>query len=988
MVAILEKSDAAQGFEQIIDFLSGSYIHHALTVNPHVYISCIKQFWNTAMVKRSGDVTRLQALVDKKRIVITKEVVCEILQLNDAEGVICLPNDEIFAGLERMGYEKPSTKLTFYKAFFSTQWKFFIHTILHSLNAKRTSWNEFSSAMASALICLSLGQRVGKGFLGVETPLFETMLAVRDVAEEAEAHILAQGDDVQEHAEEEVATDVVPPTPTSPLPSSPVIPSSPPHQSPSLTQSQATEGSSHLVQQVLDTCSALVLRVEGLENANAAQQLEIIKLKARVKKLEKLNKTDEGVELVVDQEKNAKVEGRQADKQAEIYNIDLDHSSKVLSMKEHDTEVVAASTPIPAAKPKTLKIAAAPVVSTRRRKGVTREEMEKEDEEIIKSINETPTQKGSDEEPTDVGSPGVIVYGYDRLLMHPVALPSPDYVPGSEHPPYPDYDHPLPVDASLTTLSLGYVADSDWEEDLEEDPEEDHADYPTDGGDCDDEPFDDDDDDDHTNEEDEEAFEDENDNEEEDEHLALVYSSAVPVIDHVPSAGDIEAFEIRPEIPTPFPSEAEVTRLLALPTLPPSPLTLLSSLLKALDEGYSSKNYVRKFLRALHPKWRAKVMAIEESKDLTSLSLDKLIRNLKVHEMIIKKDSEIAKAKVERKSLALKAKKGYSDEECLTSRSEDEEYPMAIRDFKKLFKRRGRFMRRPESSYWRMSKTLKDKNRRAFVGGSWSDSGEEDDEKVNNETYLVAQASSEICLGVDVEPDEWIEDSGCSKHITGNQKLFSTYKAYNGGNVIFVINLRGNIIGKGRGIRKKGLYVMKLENKPKDKICLVTIDENSTLWHRRLGYTNMRLIQLLTSEELDRNLPKLKFDQHFSDFCKFRKQVHASHKAKNIVSATRYLELLHMDLFNSSAARSYGGNRYTLVIVDDYSRYTWTRFLTDKIEAFDQFEIFNKKIQNQLGCTIVSIRTDHGREFDNEVQFGEFCNANGITHNFSAPRTS
>ncbi|GJZ20090.1 zf-CCHC domain-containing protein [Tanacetum coccineum] len=67
--------------------------------------------------------------------------------------------------------------------------------------------------------------------------------------------------------------------------------------------------------------------------------------------------------------------------------------------------------------------------------------------------------------------------------------------------------------------------------------------------------------------------------------------------------------------------------------------------LKALDEGYSSKNYVRKFIRALHPKWRAKVAAIEESKDLTSLSLDELIENLKVHKMIIKKDSKIVKAK-------------------------------------------------------------------------------------------------------------------------------------------------------------------------------------------------------------------------------------------------------------------------------------------------------------------------------------------------------
>ncbi|GKF54751.1 hypothetical protein Tco_0165091, partial [Tanacetum coccineum] len=124
--------------------------------------------------------------------------------------------------------------------------------------------------------------------------------------------------------------------------------------------------------------------------------------------------------------------------------------------------------------------------------------------------------------------------------------------------------------------------------------------------------------------------------------------------------------------------------------------TIITSL-KALDKGYSSKNYVRKFLRALHPKWRAKVTTIEESKDLTSLSLDELIGNLKVHEMIIKKDSEIVKAKGERKSLALKAKKESSDEECSTFGSEDEEYAMAIIDFKKFFKRRGRFVRQPRN---------------------------------------------------------------------------------------------------------------------------------------------------------------------------------------------------------------------------------------------------------------------------------------------------
>ncbi|GJU65090.1 hypothetical protein Tco_1246925 [Tanacetum coccineum] len=172
--------------------------------------------------------------------------------------------------------------------------------------------------------------------------------------------------------------------------------------------------------------------------------------------------------------------------------------------------------------------------------------------------------------------------------------------------------------------------------------------------------------------------------------------------------------------------------------------TIITSL-KTLNEGYSSKNYVRKFLRALHLKWKAKVTTIEESKDLTSLPLDELIGNLKVHEMIIKKDSEIVKGKGERKYLALKAKKKSSDEECSTSGSEDEEYTMAVRDFKKFFKRRERFMRRSKSSHWIMSKTTERQEQRAFVGGSWSDSGEEDDENAKDETCLVAQASSEVC---------------------------------------------------------------------------------------------------------------------------------------------------------------------------------------------------------------------------------------------------
>ncbi|GJS23957.1 hypothetical protein Tco_0452589 [Tanacetum coccineum] len=191
---------------------------------------------------------------------------------------------------------------------------------------------------------------------------------------------------------------------------------------------------------------------------------------------------------------------------------------------------------------------------------------------------------GADEEVSDGGTPRVIVYGYDGLPMQPVAPPSPDYVPGPEHPPsldyvpgpehppspieipfvpepeYPEYlvpsedeapieDQPLPADASPIALSPGYVPDTDPKEDPKEDSEEEHADYPADGGDGDDEPSDDDTDDDDADD-DEEPFEDEDEDEEE-EHLAPADSSAIPMVDPVPSAGDTEAFETDESAPTP-----------------------------------------------------------------------------------------------------------------------------------------------------------------------------------------------------------------------------------------------------------------------------------------------------------------------------------------------------------------------------------------------------------------------------------------------------
>ncbi|GJW36893.1 hypothetical protein Tco_0059813 [Tanacetum coccineum] len=144
-VAFLEKPVESDGFAEIIDFLNASSVHYALTVNPIIYTSSIEQFWATAKVHTVNGVRQVQALVDKKRVIIMESSIQSDLHLEDAGGTDCLPTATIFEELARMGYEKPSQKLTFYKAFFSQQWKFFIHAITQCLSAKSTAWNEFNN---------------------------------------------------------------------------------------------------------------------------------------------------------------------------------------------------------------------------------------------------------------------------------------------------------------------------------------------------------------------------------------------------------------------------------------------------------------------------------------------------------------------------------------------------------------------------------------------------------------------------------------------------------------------------------------------------------------------------------------------------------------------------------------------------------------------------------------------------------------------------
>nr|GEY67876.1 glutamic acid-rich protein-like [Tanacetum cinerariifolium] len=326
-----------------------------------------------------------------------------------------------------MGYKKPSTKLTFYKALFSPQWKFLIYAILQCMSAKRTSWNEFSSSMASAVICLSTGRKfnfskyifdslvrnagsstkfymylrflqlmiqtqVGKGFSGVDTPLIEGMTVAQQADDVVDEGIVGVDVDVVLAAADE---------PSIPSPTPTTQPPPPSQELPSTSQDKI------------------------------AQTLEITKLKQRVKKLERRNKlkvsklrrlkkgeiitnmdVDEDVTLKdvaiiakeVDVEKttefkeNADIQGRQAESQAQIYQIDLEHADKVLSMQDDELEptelkevvevvttaklmtevVTAASATITAATtPITVAAITTAPSAARRRKGVVIKDLEK-----------------------------------------------------------------------------------------------------------------------------------------------------------------------------------------------------------------------------------------------------------------------------------------------------------------------------------------------------------------------------------------------------------------------------------------------------------------------------------------------------------------------------------------------------------------------------------------------------------------------------------
>ncbi|KAG7584165.1 GAG-pre-integrase domain [Arabidopsis suecica] len=282
----------------------------------------------------------------------------------------------------------------------------------------------------------------------------------------------------------------------------------------------------------------------------------------------------------------------------------------------------------------------------------------------------------------------------------------------------------------------------------------------------------------------------------------------------------------------------------------------------------------------------------------------------------------------------------------------------------------------------------------------------------------------------------WYFDSGCSRHMTGTKDYLQDVKKIKGGKVTFGDGGHGDIQGKGktsnaelpqlmnvylvRGLKANLISVSQLCDEGLEvtftKVDCKAFDEagdivlggkrtgnncymwenrttncfsardNLNLWHQRLGHMNTRNLATLVDKEIIRGVPKLKVeDKMICGPCNQGKQVKVQHKKVPDVQTKSALDLVHMDLMGPMQIESIAGKKYVFVLVDDFSRYTWVRFIREKSDTADSFRIWALQLINERGG-IKRIRSDHGGEFQNE-SMKDFCENHGIAHQFSAPRT-
>ncbi|KAJ9545329.1 hypothetical protein OSB04_025036 [Centaurea solstitialis] len=190
------------------------------------------------------------------------------------------------------------------------------------------------------------------------------------------------------------------------------------------------------------------------------------------------------------------------------------------------------------------------------------------------------------------------------------------------------------------------------------------------------------------------------------------------------------------------------------------------------------------------------------------------------------------------------------------------------------------------------------------------------------------------------------------------------------------------------GVRHADIYIINM-NTSTDNFCFVSRASSDTnwLWHKRLSHLNFKTINQPCINNLVVGLPNFRYTKvSLCSACEKGKQTRASFKSKQISSISSPLQLLHMDLFGPVNVQSIAGKKYTLVIVDEYSRYTWVFFLRSKSDAPEEIILFVRKMERLNNLTVRSIRSDHRTEFKNST-LETFFDQKGISQNFSSVRT-
>jgi len=188
--------------------------------------------------------------------------------------------------------------------------------------------------------------------------------------------------------------------------------------------------------------------------------------------------------------------------------------------------------------------------------------------------------------------------------------------------------------------------------------------------------------------------------------------------------------------------------------------------------------------------------------------------------------------------------------------------------------------------------------------------------------------------------------------------------------------------------RKGNVYPLDLSPVPSEQCFYSKADEDTNwLWHKRLSHLNFKNINKLSRKQLADGIPSVSFNKDKPcPGCEMGKQKRSSFKTKQNFSITEPLHMLHMDLFGPVNVQTRSGKRYTLVIVDEFSRFSWVIFLRSKSDAASEIISFIKQVELKYKHKVCQLRSDNGTEFRNSL-LESFCEETGVSQNFSSAHT-